>query len=171
MGSYQHILLTIDFSEHSDYVSQKAKHLADIFHAKLSILHVLDNIPMPDTAYGTMIPLYEDSSDELLEKEKSRLMEICDRLDIDPAQRWMVWGVPEQEIVRIAEQERIDLIVVGSHGRHGLALLLGSTANSVLHHATCDVMAIRLQDETADKQSAGESDAYSATSTLNPKIA
>ena len=59
----------------------------------------------------------------------------------------MVWGVPGQEIVRIAEQEHIDLIVVGSHGRHGLALLLGSTANSVLHHAGCDVMAVRLHDE------------------------
>ena len=40
----------------------------------------------------------------------------------------------------------VDLIVVGSHGRHGLALLLGSTADAVLHHAKCDVMAVRLQD-------------------------
>ncbi|MEO1899758.1 MAG: universal stress protein, partial [Methylococcales bacterium] len=40
-----------------------------------------------------------------------------------------------------------DLIVVGSHGRHGLALLLGSTANGVLHHAVCDVLAVRLSDD------------------------
>ena len=146
MDNYRHILLAVDFSAHDDYVIQKAKHLANVFHAKLSIIHVLDNIPMPDTAYGTMIPLYEDSSYELLENEKSRFMQIGNRLDIDSACRWMVWGVPEQEIVRIAEQEHIDLIVVGSHGRHGLALLLGSTANSVLHQATCDVMAVRLQN-------------------------
>ncbi|MDN5937003.1 MAG: universal stress protein, partial [Nitrosospira sp.] len=74
------------------------------------------------------------------------------------------WGVPEREIVRIAEEERVDLIVVGSHGRHGLALLLGSTANSVLHHAKCDVMAIRLQDETGREQPIGESEAYAITS-------
>ncbi len=160
MDSYQHILLAVDFSERSNYVIRKAKYLADIFHAKLSIIHVLDNIPMPDTAYGTMIPLYEDSSYELLEGEKSRLIQISDSLDIDPARRWMVWGVPEQEIVRIAEQEHVDLIVVGSHGRHGLSLLLGSTANSVLHHAKCDVMAIHLQDETEREQSIRESSAY-----------
>ena len=64
-----------------------------------------------------------------------------------PSNRWMVWGVPKQEIVQIAVQENIDLIVVGSHGRHGLALLLGSTANSILHYAKCDVMAVRLKDE------------------------
>ena len=152
MDSYQHILLAVDFSIHGDHVIQKAKYLANIFHAKLSIIHVLDNIPMPDTAYGTMIPLYKDSSYELLEEEKSRFMQIGNRLNIDPACRWMVWGVPGQEIIRIAEQEHIDLIVVGSHGRHGLALLLGSTANSILHHAKCDVLAVRLQNEGTYKQ-------------------
>lgn len=169
MDSYQHILLAVDLSAHGDYVIQKAQHLANIFHAKLSIIHVLDNIPMPDTAYGTIIPLYRDSSYELLEAEKSRLMQLGDQLNVDPGCRWMVWGVPGQEIVRIAEQEQVDLIIVGSHGRHGLALLLGSTANSVLHHATCDVMAIRLQDETTHKQSAGKDSAHSIT--LNPKTA
>ena len=59
----------------------------------------------------------------------------------------MLWGVPKQEIIHIADQEQVDLIVVGSHGRHGLSLLLGSTANSVLHYAKCDVMAIRLRDD------------------------
>jgi universal stress protein A len=68
-----------------------------------------------------------------------------DQLHVEPANRWLVWGVPKQEIIKIAVQERVDLIVVGSHGRHGLALLLGSTANSILHYALCDVMAIRLQ--------------------------
>jgi universal stress protein A len=58
----------------------------------------------------------------------------------------MVWGSPKSEICLLAEREQVDLIVVGSHGRHGLSLLLGSTANSVLHYARCDVMAVRLLD-------------------------
>ena len=144
MDDYQHILLAADFSTHGDYVASKAKHLAETCNARLSIIHVVDNIPMPDTAYGTGIPLNEDSSYELLEEKKSRLMQLGDQLGVDASRRWLVWGVPEQEIVRIAGEEQVDLIVVGSHGRHGLALLLGSTANSVLHHAGCDVMAIRL---------------------------
>jgi len=74
-------------------------------------------------------------------------MEFGDQLGVAQDHRWMVWGAPKQEIVQLAEREQVDLIVVGSHGRHGLSLLLGSTANSVLHYAKCDVMAIRLLDD------------------------
>ena len=147
MGDYQHILLAVDYSEHSDYVAQRAKSLAKIYQATLSIIHVLDNIPMPDTTYGTVISLEQDSSYDLLEAEKTKLKQMAGKLGIDDANQWLVWGVPKQEIVQIAVQENIDLIVVGSHGRHGLALLLGSTANSILHYAKCDVMAVRLKDE------------------------
>ncbi len=146
MGAYQHILLAVDYSGHGDTVVRRAKDLAEKYQAKLSIIHVLDNIPMPDTGYGAVISLAEDSGYELLEAEKTGLMRIGDRLGVTLANRWMIWGSPKQEIARFAERECIDLIVVGCHGRHGLSLLLGSTANSVLHHAVCDVMAIRLLD-------------------------
>ncbi|MDD1613617.1 MAG: universal stress protein, partial [Methylococcaceae bacterium] len=126
MRDYQHILLAVDFSEQSVYVAEKARSLAYRYQAKLSIIHVLDNIPMPDTNYGAVIPLNQDSSDQLLEAEKAKLMQLGDQLNVDLANRWMLWGVPKQEIIHIAEQEQVDLIVVGSHGRHGLALLLGS---------------------------------------------
>jgi universal stress protein A len=145
MNDYQHILLAVDYSEHGDYVAVKARSLANKYQAKLSIIHVLDNIPMPDTNYGTVIPLNIDSSYVLLEAEKAKLMQLGDQMHVDSANRWLVWGVPKQEIIQIAGQEQVDLIVVGSHGRHGLALLLGSTANSILQYASCDVMAIRLQ--------------------------
>lgn len=146
MINYQHILLAVDYSEQSTYVADKAKSLASLYQAKLSIIHVLDNIPMPDTNYGVVISLTQVSSDVLLEAEKAKFTNLGDYLAIDLASRWLLWGVPKQEIIHIAEQEQVDLIVVGSHGRHGLALLLGSTANSVLHYAKCDVMAIRLKN-------------------------
>jgi universal stress protein A len=71
-------------------------------------------------------------------------MQMSDQLHIEPINRWLIWGVPKNEIVELANQQKVDLIVVGSHGRHGLGLLLGSTANNILHHAKCDVMAVRL---------------------------
>ena len=144
MSDYQHVLLAVDYTKHSVYVAEKARVLANKYQAKLSVIHVLDNIPMPDTNYGTVIALDQISPDELLEAEKIKFMELGDQLAIDVVNRWMVWGIPTQEIINIADQEQVDLIIVGSHGRHGLALLLGSTANSVLHHAKCDVMAVRL---------------------------
>jgi universal stress protein A len=146
MRDYQHVLLAVDYSEQGNTVAEKARSLAYRYQAKLSIIHVLDNIPMPDTNYGAVISLTQESSDVLLETEKAKLMQLGDQLAVDLVNRWLLWGVPKQEIIHIAEQEQVDLIVVGSHGRHGLALLLGSTANSVLHYAKCDVMAIRLKD-------------------------
>ena len=144
MNDYQHILLAVDFSEHSDYVAEKAKFLAYKYQSKLSIIHVLDNIPMPDTNYGTIIELNSNSGYELLEEEKTKLKQLGGYLGVAVDQQRLVWGLPKQEIIAFANEQKVDLIVLGSHGRHGLALLLGSTVNAVLHHALCDVMAIRL---------------------------
>ena|SRR5688500_584258 len=146
MNNYQNILLAIDFSDYGHYVAQRAKHLADQFNAHLHIIHVLDNIPMPDTPYGTVIPLDQDSPYDLLEAEKNKLKQISDQLDIVPARRWMIWGEPQQEITQFAAQKQIDLIVVGAHERHGLAVLMGSTAKGILYHADCDVLAIHLKE-------------------------
>jgi len=55
--------------------------------------------------------------------------------------------MPDSEIHRLAKDQGLDLIVVGSHGRHGLSLLLGSTSTGVLHGAKCDVLAVRIQKE------------------------
>lgn len=146
MAGYRHILLATDFSESGAYVARKAKSLADGYQARLSLIHVLDNIPMPDTNYGTVIPLNEESGYDLLENEKAKLIKLSNHLQISPTDRWLIWGVPKEEIALLAERQSVDLIVVGSHGRHGLALLLGSTANGVLHGSKCDVMAVRLPD-------------------------
>lgn len=146
MADYLHILLAADFSEYGEYVARKSKSLANGYRARLSVIHVLDNIAIPDTNYGTVIPLNEKTDNGLLEAEKIKLRQLGERLDIHPSDRWMIWGIPKQEIVLLAENQNVDLIIVGSHGRHGLGLLLGSTANGVLHYAKCDVMAIRLPD-------------------------
>ena len=147
MSSYQNILVAVDFSDYGMKVALKAKQLAEQFNAPLSVIHVLDNIPMPDTPYGMLIPLdTTDLTNELLEVEKEKFKSICDQLNIDVARRRLVWGEPQHEITQTASEESIDLIVVGSHGRHGLAVLMGSTAKDVLYHAECDVLAVHLQD-------------------------
>jgi len=145
MNDYQNILLAVDLSHDDEQVINKAQRIADQYGSRISIIHVLDNIPMPDTAYGTEIPLYEGLNDELLNVKKTRLSQIGEGLGLDSTRVRMVWGLPHQEIIRMAEEESTDLIIVGSHGRHGIALLLGSTASGVLHHSPCDVLAIRLR--------------------------
>ncbi len=147
MENYKHILLAADFSEHGETVADRAKDLADKYQAKLSIVHVMDNLLITDAAYGSTIPFDLDLTAELMAVAKKRLSKLADKLAIADDCRWMETGSPKLEIIRVAEENKVDLIVVGSHGRHGFALLLGSTANGVLHHALCDVLAVRLYDE------------------------
>jgi universal stress protein A len=147
MKSYKHILLAADFSDHGAAVATRAKDLADKYQAKLSIVHVMDNLLITDAAYGSTIPFDLDLTAELMAAAKNRLAKLADKLAIADDCRWIETGSPKLEIIRVAEENKIDLIVVGSHGRHGFALLLGSTANGILHHAQCDVLAVRLYDK------------------------
>ncbi len=147
MGMYTHILLAVDFSEHGETVAQKAKQLAEQNGAQLSLLHVVDNLPVTDANYGPIIPYDIDLTEELMKASEKRLAELGEELGVAKDRQWLEIGSPKLEIVRMAEENNVDLIVVGSHGRHGLALLLGSTANGVLHHAKCDVLAVRLKDD------------------------
>jgi len=146
MESYKHILLAADFSEHGETVANRARDLADKYQAKLSIVHVMDNLLITDAAYGPAIPFDLDLTAELMAAAQKRLAKLAEKLNVAEDCQWMEMGSPKLEIIRVSEENKVDLIVVGSHGRHGFALLLGSTANGVLHYATCDVLAVRLHE-------------------------
>lgn len=146
MTLYKHILLAVDFYDQGKLVKIKAKQLAEQNQAQLSLVHVVENLPMTDAAYGP-IPFDADLSAEWLEASKRRLKQLGEELGVPEQRQWLEMGSAKLEIVRVAEDNHVDLIIVGSHGRHGLALLLGSTANGVLHHAKCDVLAVRLADD------------------------
>ena len=147
MDTYKHVLLAADYSNHGSEVAKRAKEIVDINQAKLSIIHVVDYLPISDSAYGPVIPFDVDLAQELTKAAQKRLDELGKQLEVDKDSLILEMGSPKLEIIRVAEELGVDLIVVGSHGRHGLALLLGSTANGVLHHATCDVLAVRLKDD------------------------
>jgi universal stress protein A len=146
MKSYKHLLLAVDFFDQQTVVAERAKDLAERYGAMLSVIHVVDSLPIGDPANDVMVPFEMDLSQEFIELGRKKLAELAASLAVPEARTWLETGSPKQEIIRIAQENAVDLIVVGSHGRHGLALLLGSTANGVLHHAACDVLAVRLQN-------------------------
>ena len=142
MGGYKRILLAVDLAEESSTVGDRAIQLARLYDAQLHVVHVVEPLGL---VYGGDIPMDMSSvQDEIQEQAKSSLDEFCDAAGVPNAHRHLIFGRPETEIHRIAMCADIDAIVVGSHGRHGLALLLGSTANGVLHGACCDVLAVRV---------------------------
>ena len=146
MVNYQHILIAADFSDHSTQVLDRAQELANRYHAKLSICHIIEDFPITDFAYEPMISVDLDMHNLMLESGQKQIANIAIDLAIPPENQWVEFGSPGHDIVRLAQENNVDLIVLGSHGRHGIKLLLGSTANSVLHHAQCDVLAVRLSD-------------------------
>ena len=142
MSAYRRILLAIDLTEESRQVAASATGLAGAFDAELHVVHVIEPLSL---AYGGDIPMDLSSVQEQIhEQAKSHLAEFAGGLGVPPQRQHLIFGRPESEIHRIAESNDMDLIIVGSHGRHGLALLLGSTANGVLHGAGCDVLAVRV---------------------------
>lgn len=146
MDNYKHILLAVDFFDKNQTVADRAKDLAERYHARLSVVHVVDTLPITDPAYELLMPFDMDLTAEFLAAAKTKLAVLAKKLKVAESDLRLETGSPKHEIIRVAEELMVDLIVIGSHGRHGLALLLGSTANSVLHHATCDVLAVRLKD-------------------------
>lgn len=143
---YRHILIAVDFSSHTSEVCNKARAIAQRNQAKLSICHVVEDFPLTDFAYEPMISVDIDMREAMLDAGRKQLARLAEDLSIPAAQQWVECGSPGHDLVRIADENQVDLIVVGSHGRHGIKMLLGSTANAVLHHAHCDVLAIRLKD-------------------------
>ena len=142
MGEYKHILIGVDLTVESRDVSRRACALKTAFNAKLSCVHVIEPLSL---AYGGDIPMdLSTIQEQIQDTAKNHLAEFSSALGIEDEDRHLIFGRPETEIHTLAKEIDADLIVVGSHGRHGLALLLGSTANGVLHGATCDVLAVRV---------------------------
>lgn len=141
--SYQHLLVAVDLSEECTPVLKRAEEIARNSQAKLSIVHVIEPMAM---AFGGDVPMdLTLIQQQQFEQAQASLTKLAEQHPgISEEQRHLIFGQPRHEIHRLASENGCDLIVVGSHGRHGLALLLGSTANDVLHGAPCDVLAVRL---------------------------
>lgn len=141
---YQHILIAVDLTDECHPVVERALAIAASSGAKAALVHIVEPMAM---AFGGDVPM--DLSllqQQQFDQARERLQSFAGRYpQLGAEQRHLAYGQPRQELHRLAEEQGCDLIVVGSHGRHGLALLLGSTANDVLHGAPCDVLAVRLK--------------------------
>ena len=143
MSEYNKILAAIDLTEESTQVLDRATKLASLYECSLDITHIIEPLGY---AYGGDIPMDLTEVQKQLEDHASQfLKETGERYQIASNQQHVIIGRPETEIHRLAKENGYDLVIVGSHGRHGIQLLLGSTANGILHGANCDVLAVRIQ--------------------------
>ncbi|NIR25590.1 MAG: universal stress protein [Gammaproteobacteria bacterium] len=146
MDLYRNLLLAIDFASDANMLCQRAAKMAEIHGASLSLVHVVEPI-VTDSAFDTLPPIPVDFEDVHIQQARNQLDQLRQSYDIPEENTFLEIGVTKHEILRVAQEQSIDLLLLGSHGRHGIELLLGSTANAVLHHATCDVLAIHLKKQ------------------------
>jgi len=150
MNAYKQILVAVDLTEDSQRVCQQAIEVAKGNNASIFLIHVVEIVYQISVAYEPMFyPAFEDISqneEELIKLGKTKMADLIKGLKTAENVRIesdVISGIPKAEILRLAEEKQTDLIVCGSHGRSGFELLLGSTANAILHHAPCDVLAVR----------------------------
>lgn len=145
--AYQHIMAAVDLSEEAQEVLAKARRLADEHSAKLSVCSVVK--PLTHVYGGLDMMAYTQASvnfeEEAVIQARKQIETEAGRYGVSADDVHVNIGGPATQIVDTAKALGADLIVLGSHGKHGLGLLLGSTANAVLHQAQCDVLTVRIR--------------------------
>ncbi|MEW6109646.1 MAG: universal stress protein [Nitrospirota bacterium] len=140
------ILFATDFSEGSSRALPYAVDLAKHYGAKLYFVHVIYDVAktagwyVPHVSIDEMYKDMEKSAKA--ELEKSFIEEMRGLKDIEHV---VLKGTPYEEITKFVGQEKIDLIVLGTHGRKGIdRMIFGSTAEQVVRNAPCPVLSVRL---------------------------
>ena len=143
MAAYRKILVLLDLSEGSERVFAAGRDIAAHSNAAIVALHVVEYLPAEPLGESLM-PI-TDIETSLTEHARTLLSDLVSRLGTASTSARVEIGNTKAEILRVAEEERADLIVLGSRERHGLAILVNFTEDTVLHAAHCDVLAVRLR--------------------------
>jgi universal stress protein A len=142
MPTYRNVLAVVDLGPDSHAVARRARELCQGPDARLTLLHVVEFVPA-EPLTDALLPAVQIEA-ELLERGRTRLAALASELSPPASRHEVATGNVKTEITRFAREQHIDLIVIGSHERHGLSILVNLTEDTVLHAAPCDVLAVRL---------------------------
>jgi nucleotide-binding universal stress UspA family protein len=146
MKDYQRILVGTDFSDPSMRAARRGAELARHYGATLILLHVVEHFP-EDMPNDRIAPENLDPATFYCDRARQNLAKLAEKLTHKDVTQEVIMssGSAKYEILRFAQSERIDLIVVGSHGE-GMLQVFGSTAMGVMIDAPCDAMVIRVAE-------------------------
>lgn len=137
-SSFRRILIAIDSSEPASWALRFASTLASQLGSALGVVHVLAPLPAAAANAG------EIQSTAGIREAGNLLVAACSGVSSDVAiDRMFREGKPAEQIVDVAREWNADLIVVGTHGRHGIKrMVLGSVAADVVKHASCATLCV-----------------------------
>ncbi|MGB7906367.1 MAG: universal stress protein [Steroidobacteraceae bacterium] len=141
MRAYKKILLAVDVTEGSEQIAERARDVAERCGADVILLHVVEYVPVEPMGEA-LLPAVQIEG-ELIERATRRMAELAQKTGLEKAERIVQAGNIKAELVRIATDRGVDLIVLGSRERHGLSIMFNQTEDTILHAAPCDVLAVR----------------------------
>jgi universal stress protein A len=144
MPGYRKVLVLLDLAEGSERVFAAAHDIAAHSNAGIVALHVVEYVPTEPMGESLM-PNQIELESSLTERAKPLLEDMVKRCGTADTRARVELGNTKAQILMVAEEEQPDLIVLGSRERHGLAVLVNFTEDTVLHAAHCDVLAVRLR--------------------------
>jgi len=142
MREYKKILLCLDLTDDSERIAERARDIAARNGATITLLHVVEYVPVEPMGEA-LLPAMQIEG-ELVERANKRIVELAGKMGLADCEKHVLTGNIKTEVVRIARERGIDLIVIGSRERHGMSILFNFTEDTVLHAAPCDVLAVRL---------------------------
>ncbi len=141
--NYDNALFPTALVDHSRMVAERAVSFTKSVGANLSLLHAVE--PITGFGFGSVS---SDTIEAELEKAAfKQLYELTKNLNIAKEDLYVKSGSPKSIILETAHELAADIIIIASHGRHGVAQLLGSTAIAVVHSAKCDVLTVRIKEK------------------------
>jgi len=153
MKGYRNILLATDFSEHSELAAWRAADLAQRLGTQLTLLHVIDYCT-EDIPPEVVSPDDVNPAEYLVDRARASLATLAEHYGKNNVAHEVILTdhVARKEILHFAKKHQIDIIVIGTHGHHGVTALLGGTADQVLHSAPCDVLLVRTGKTAQDRK-------------------
>jgi len=142
MPGYKKILVLLDLTDASEQIAVAGRDMAAYSNAAMVMLHVVEFVPAEPMG-ETLMPTVQIEED-LEQRAQVKLNELAARMGNSRMTTRVEAGNKKTEILRVAKEEAVDLIVLGSRVRHGLGILVNFTEDTVLHAAHCDVLAVRV---------------------------
>ena len=142
---YHHVLIATDLSKQGEYIVKRGLEIAELMHAKISLVHVLPHMAIP---YATefSVPIDAEFEGKLKDQAQLQLDKFAKKHGIAENNCYLEEGSVKLAVSELAKKIKVDLIVVGAHSREGIEILLGSQANAILHAAPCDVWVVRIKN-------------------------
>lgn len=146
MIALKNVLVATDFSDASTTALDYGRHFARAFGATLHVVHVVENVMarFAADAYPVVLPDLQKEVEEAGQKKLLAALQNEDFTQLNAVPVVRTSAAPASAIAEYAKEAKVDLIILGTHGRGGVAhLLMGSVAERVVRIATCPVLTVR----------------------------